>query len=75
MISDELEKTLQRANEIASNFKHEYMTIEHLLYSLIEDEDASEVFKSCDINVNLLKNELENFLNDNLNELVNNYSE
>ncbi|MFL2678855.1 MAG: ATP-dependent Clp protease ATP-binding subunit ClpA [Alphaproteobacteria bacterium] len=75
MISDELEKTLQRAKECASNLKHEYMTIEHLLYSLIEDEDASEVFKSCDINVNLLKNELENFLNDNLNELVNNSSE
>ena len=43
MISDELEKTLQRAKKIAESFNHEYMTIEHLLFSMIEDEDVKDV--------------------------------
>ena len=45
MISDQLEKTLQRAKDFAEKFNHEYMTIEHLLYSMIDDDDAKDTRK------------------------------
>ena len=46
MISDELEKTLQRAKKIAESFNHEYMTIEHLLFSMISQETSADFRKS-----------------------------
>ena len=42
MISDELEKTLQRTQKYAKSFKHQYMTLEHLLLSMLEDEDVNQ---------------------------------
>ena len=47
MISDELEKTLQRAKICAESLKHEFMTIEHLLFSMIDDFDVKEIFNAC----------------------------
>ena len=41
MLSQNLEKTLREAYQLATNYKHEYVTLEHLLYSLLEDQDAS----------------------------------
>ena len=50
MLSRSLEDTLRRAMSSASEKKHEFATLEHLLLSLIEDQDALEVFKACGIN-------------------------
>ena len=36
MLSPNLEKTLREAYQIATNNKHEYVTLEHLLLSLLE---------------------------------------
>ncbi len=71
MISDELEKTLQRAKNCAESFNHEYMTIEHLLFSMIEDEDVKEVFRACEFDFDSLRVELNQFLKDKLNDLIN----
>ena len=43
MISDELEKTLQRTQKYAKSFKHQYMTLEHLLFSMLDDNDVIKV--------------------------------
>ena len=59
MISDELEKTLQRAKSCAELFQHEFMTIEHLLLSMIDDFDVKQIFNACDVDVESLKKELE----------------
>ena len=71
MISDELEKTLQRAKACAESFQHEFMTIEHLLFSMTDDLDAKEIFKACNIDIESLKSELEFFLKEKLKDLVN----
>ncbi|MAI59397.1 MAG: hypothetical protein CMM92_00055 [Rickettsiales bacterium] len=71
MISDELEKTLQRAKLCAESFQHEFMTIEHLLFSMTDDFDVKEIFKACDIDIDSLKSELESFLREKLKDLVN----
>ena len=70
MISDELEKTLQRAKLCAESFQHEFMTIEHLLFSMTDDFDAKEIFKACNIDIDSLKSELESFLREKLKDLV-----
>ncbi len=75
MISDELEKTLQRAKVCAESFQHEFMTIEHLLYSMIDDFDVKEVFNACNVDIEALKKELNIFLKENLKDLVNSGSE
>ena len=44
MLSQNLEKTLREAYQLATTYKHEYVTLEHLLFSLLEDQDAISVF-------------------------------
>ena len=38
-----LENTLRRALAFANDHRHEYVTLEHLLLSLIDDDDAAQV--------------------------------
>ena len=47
MLSKSLEESLRRAMTNASSLKHEFATLEHLLSSLLEDQDAVEVLKAC----------------------------
>ena len=71
MISDELEKTLQRTQKYAKSFKHQYMTLEHLLFSRVDDVDVIKVLQACAIDKEKLKNNLEKFVEDNLRDLIN----
>ena len=75
MISDELEKTLQRTQKFAKSFKHQYMTLEHLLFSMLDDSDVIKVLDACVINKDKLKKNLEKFVEGNLRDLVNESSE
>ena len=69
MISDELEKTLQRTQKFAKSYKHRYMTLEHLLLSMLEDSDVIKVLDACSINVEILRSKLEKFVEVNLDDL------
>ena len=69
MISDQLDKTLQRAKDFAEKLNHEYMTIEHLLFTMIDDNDAKDVFED-NVDTSSLK-ELEIFLKEKLTDLIN----
>ena len=69
MISDEFEKTLQRTQSYAKKFGHFYMTLEHLLLALIDDSDVKKVLLACSTDDKALRNELENFIKNNLKEL------
>ena len=51
MLSNNLEKTLRDAYQIATINKHEFVTLEHLLCALIDDEEASEVLLSCNVDI------------------------
>jgi ATP-dependent Clp protease ATP-binding subunit ClpA len=70
MLSQSLEETLHRALLLAKEYKHEYATLEHLLLALIEDQDAREVFEECKINVKLLADRIEKFLNNDLQQML-----
>ena len=71
MLSRNLEQTLHRALEFASDRRHEYATLEHLLMALIEDQDALSVFNACGVDVDILCRTLEDFLDSNLEVVLN----
>ena len=53
MLSQNLEQSLHRALALANERHHEYATLEHLLLSLTEDQDAIAVLKACGVDVEL----------------------
>jgi ATP-dependent Clp protease ATP-binding subunit ClpA len=69
MISDEFEKTLQRTQGYAKKFGHFYMTLEHLLLSLLDDQDVKKILSACSIDEKTLRTDLEDFIKKNLKEL------
>lgn len=68
--SRQLEESLHRAVALANERKHEYATLEHLLLSLIEDEDSVGVMKACDVDLAVLKTTLTNYVDNELKSLV-----
>ena len=69
MLSRNLEQTLHRALAFANERRHEYATLEHLLLSLTEDQDAVPVFKACGVDLPQLRQELTNFVDNELQSL------
>ncbi len=70
MLSKNLEISLHRALAIAKKHRHEYATLEHLLYALVDDPDAMSVMRGCGINLTDIKKNLGDFLETELNSLV-----
>ena len=68
--SNNLEKSLHRALALASEHHHEYATLEHLLLALTEDNDTIALFKACGVDVDLLRQDLASYLDDDLVGLV-----
>ena len=68
--SRQLEESLHRAVAHANQRKHEYATLEHLLLSLTEDEDSVGVMKACDVDLDVLKTTLTNYVDNELKSLV-----
>ena len=66
MLSKELEQTLSQAFSHARKSGHEFVTVEHLLLALLENGQALAVLKTCDVNIAVLRQELADFLADNL---------
>ncbi len=68
--SRSLEHALHRALAIANDYRHEYATLEHLLLALIDDVDASAVMRACSVDLELLRRQLESYLENELAGLV-----
>ncbi|HEV7717909.1 MAG TPA: Clp protease N-terminal domain-containing protein, partial [Arsenicitalea sp.] len=65
-----LEKALHQAMNLARERAHEFATLEHLLLALTEDRDTIAVLTGCDVDVEALKGDLEDFINEELDSLV-----
>ncbi len=68
--SRNLEQSLHRALAIANERNHEYATLEHLLLSLTDDAEASAVLRACSIDLDLLKKNLRDYIDRELENLV-----
>ena len=70
MLSRNLEHTLHRALALATDRRHEFATLEHLLLSLTEDQDARSVMKACGVDLDRLAEDVTQFLDTELDDLV-----
>lgn len=71
MLSRHLELTLHKALASANARQHEYATLEHLLWALIEDQDAMAVLRSCGVSLGALREQVTLYLDNELSYLVN----
>ncbi|MCZ6875150.1 MAG: ATP-dependent Clp protease ATP-binding subunit ClpA [bacterium] len=69
MLTSELQKTISRAITDAMQRRHEYLTLEHLLYALLDEKTGIDVIQNCDGDPALLKRELEQFMTDTMQPL------
>jgi ATP-dependent Clp protease ATP-binding subunit ClpA len=70
VLSRNLEKSLHRALAHANERRHEYATLEHLLLALTEDQDAVAVLRACSVDLDRLRREVVNYVDDELSNLV-----
>ncbi|HUL09868.1 MAG TPA: ATP-dependent Clp protease ATP-binding subunit ClpA [Candidatus Acidoferrum sp.] len=70
MLSPKLEQTLHRALAHANERRHEYATLEHLLLALTEDQDAVAVFRACNLDLDRLRRDLGEYIDNQLGNLV-----
>ncbi|HLR13899.1 MAG TPA: ATP-dependent Clp protease ATP-binding subunit ClpA [Burkholderiaceae bacterium] len=65
MISEELEVTLHTAFVEARAARHEFITVEHLLLGLLDNQAAIEVLRACAANIPELRQNLRKAIQDN----------
>src|SRR5687767_7004206 len=71
MFSAELSYTLEAAFREATHRKHLFFCVEHLLFALLFDDSVIEIIRNCGGDVNLLKKELEEFFNSQIEQYGN----
>ncbi|MFH4600963.1 ATP-dependent Clp protease ATP-binding subunit ClpA [Vibrio diabolicus] len=62
MLNKELESSLNGAFARARDKRHEFMTVEHLLLALLENDAAKEALLACKADLDALRNELDIFI-------------
>jgi len=69
--SKDLEKIFEKAVSEASERHHEYITIEHILHSMVQNESFVNILKAFGADVDTLKQDITNYVDNELTELVN----
>lgn len=64
MLNKDLEQTLNDAFIFAREHRHEFMTVEHLLLALLDNNAAKEALKACGADIEAIKQELTDFVKD-----------
>jgi ATP-dependent Clp protease ATP-binding subunit ClpA len=70
MLSQNLEQSLHRALALANERHHEYATLEHLLLALTEDQDAVAVLRACGVEIDHLRRDLAQYIDEELSALI-----
>ena len=68
-ISKELESTIQLAFDEARRRRHEFVTLEHVLFALTKDPVAVKILKAAGADLKKLQKDLEQFFDENMPEL------
>jgi len=62
MLSRQLEVSLRLAVSMARQKRHEFLTVEHLLLALLDNDSAVNALKACGADIVLLRKELEEYV-------------
>jgi ATP-dependent Clp protease ATP-binding subunit ClpA len=67
--SQNLQTIFENAVNTARELNHEYITIEHIVYSIISDVDAYALIEGFGADANFIKTNLDHYLKNNLNDI------
>ena len=67
----DLEQIFEHAVQVASLNNHEYVTLEHFLFSMLNNDAFVEILTSFGTDVKVLKEDIENFISNELSEIKN----
>jgi ATP-dependent Clp protease ATP-binding subunit ClpA len=59
---DRISITLERAVQFANSLTHEYVTLEHLLFSMIEESDVSDLLTGMEVDAGAIAKDVEKYL-------------
>jgi ATP-dependent Clp protease ATP-binding subunit ClpA len=68
--SRSLEKALHHALALANERHQEYATLEHLLLALTDDQDAAAVMRACNVDIDILRRSLTEYIDGELANLA-----
>ena len=68
--SDNLKAVFEHAIELARDLKHEYLTIEHLLYSMLNEKHFINTLQGFGADPDYIKKNLEHYLKTKLDDIV-----
>jgi ATP-dependent Clp protease ATP-binding subunit ClpA len=69
--SEKLQAVFEKAIDVSQKLHHEYITLEHLTYAIMCDDDVYSSLSEFGANSEYIKTNLEHFLKNNLNDIVN----
>lgn len=69
MLTRELEETLSYAVDQAVKYRHEYVTLEHLLFALLEDSSARNILFHCGAQIEEIARALEEYFTNSLEKM------
>jgi ATP-dependent Clp protease ATP-binding subunit ClpA len=67
----DLEEIFEKAVQVASLNSHEYVTLEHFLFSMLNNDAFAKLLTTFGANVKSLKEDVENYISNDLTEIVN----
>ena len=67
--SPSLQKVFEHSVAVARKLQHEYITVEHLVYSIICDADSYSLLEGFGADANFIKTNLDHYLKNNLNDI------
>ena len=72
MLSRQLEVSLRLAVSMARQKRHEFLTVEHLLLALLDNDSAVNALKACGADIIVLRKELEEYVEQHTPKLAEN---
>jgi ATP-dependent Clp protease ATP-binding subunit ClpA len=67
--SQNLQTIFEHSIEIAKQNGHEYITIEHIVFAIMNDQEAFSLIESFGADANFIKTNLEHYIKNNLNDI------
>ncbi|MEA2090973.1 MAG: ATP-dependent Clp protease ATP-binding subunit ClpA [Campylobacterota bacterium] len=75
MISTNLNDIFQKSILYAKTLRHEYLTIEHVFYLLLNSKDGSEIIQTCGGDIQKMKESLSEYIKTNIDTLPENINQ
>ena len=69
MLSRDLELTLAAAFREAESRRHEYVTLEHLLFAMLHNDECMAIISACGGEAGELRSKLEEFFKEQLQQV------